>query len=260
MIFRRATLASILFWPLALSGAGRATVKAEAAKVYSQQRSSADEILATLKRGDVVSVELTFSSTEGNWCEVVAPGGIRGFMRSADLEQEPAGAKATFIYIPNTPPSPAGAAPPAVAPAVQPTPRSLAQAAGDEYLRPIQHWMRAFGFTADQQSALAKLAGRTGVAACRERIEAHIREYEPELTDPAGTPPRQRLDQMARDFNRFAHPCLMKQLELLESLPSMMTPGQQANKDLLASFRKDLARQRQVLTSPDTHPGIATPR
>ncbi len=264
MTFRRATFASILFWPLALSGADRATVKADATKVYSHQRASAEEVVTTLKRGDAVSVDLTFSSAEGNWCEVTAPGGIRGFMRSADLEREPAGAKATFTYVPNTPPSPAGGKPSAAASAVaspaQPAPRSLAQVAGDEYLRPIQHWMRAFGFTADQQAAVAKLAGRAGVTVCRDRIEAHIREYEPELTDPAGAPPRQRLEQMARDFNQFAHPCMMKQLELLESLPSMMTPGQQADKQLLASFKKDLARQRQILTSPDTYPGIAMPR
>ena len=218
--------------------------------------------MTTLKRGDAVSVQLTVSSSEGNWCEVTgfAGSGTSGFMRCADLEREPAVRKPPATYIAPAPPPTAAGKPPAVAPRPRPAPLSLVEIAVREYLYPVQRWAEAFDFTADQQTALTELAGRIGVTACRKRMEAHVKEYEPEHTYPLRTPPRERVVQMVRDYNRFAHPCMMKRLELLERLPAMLTPGQQANTKLLTSLKKELAKERRALTSPGTFPGIALPR
>ena len=163
MTFRRAALPSILFWPLALSGAGsRATVKTEAAPVYSHQRSSPNEIVTTLKRGDAVSVQLTVSSSEGNWCEVTgfAGSGTSGFMRCADLQREPAVRQPPATYIAPAPPPTAAGKPPAVAHRPRPAPLSVVETAVREYLYPVQRWADAFDFTTDQQTALTELAGR----------------------------------------------------------------------------------------------------
>ncbi len=70
--------------------AQRATVKVEAAQVYSHQRTSKKEIVTALKRGDVVFVEFTISAAEGEWCLVHESVGVKfsGYVHCVDLERE----------------------------------------------------------------------------------------------------------------------------------------------------------------------------
>lgn len=75
----------------ALRYAERATIKVGAAPVYSHQRGSKEEIVTSLKRGDVVFVEFSISSPEGDWCKVREAAGtkVEGYMLCADLQALP---------------------------------------------------------------------------------------------------------------------------------------------------------------------------
>lgn len=260
--------ACLWFVLLALTAAAAdrlATVIAESAPVYSNPRRSEDEIVKSLKRGDRVSVQLSLTTEDGEWCAVSEPDQRTrlGFLPCRYLRRETA-PKEEFIALPPQTATPDNTKTPAVPERVPPVPRDPATRAGEDYMRPIRYWETSFRFTAEQQAAVNSLAGSTGVTNCRRQYEAHYRAYAPELAlaqlpiEPRNPTPayQQRVESMVRDLNRFLYPCQMKILELLERFPALMTPEQRSNSELLASFQKQLADQRRVLTSPDMYRGI----
>jgi hypothetical protein len=249
----------------AAAPAERATVNEESASVYSQQRRSPDEIVKSLKRGDAVAIRFSIASGDGEWCAVSEPDGSTplGYMLCRHLRREPARAE-TFVSIPPSAAPPNAPNAPAVSGRAAPVQRDPAAAAGEDYARPIRYWATLFHFTAEQQATVDGLADSTGVTDCRRQYEAHYRTYAPELAlaetnlVPRQPSPayQQRIQNMVRDLNRFLYPCELKMLGLLERYPGLMTPEQQSNAPLLAAFKKQLADQRRVLTSPDMYPGI----
>ena len=264
-----ALISSFLSWPLALSGAGNATVKLDSAAVYTR-RSASSEVVKSLEKGDTVVVGMALSGEDGEWCSVREPDQKTslGYMRCEHLEREQRPQPVIIAPEPAAPPA-APQTPAALTP-VRPTPRDPATKAGEDYMRSVQLWTgwpgppsragNLFNLTAEQQVQVENLAYRMGVTGCRQRIEAFHRTYAHELFRPSLNPTpaeKQRLEQMKEEINRFAYPCMMKMQELMERLPSLMTPEQQqANAQPLVSFKKDLASSRKVLTSPDMYRGI----
>ena len=237
-----------------------ATVNEETAPVYSHQQRSEDEIVKSLKRGDVVSIEFSIAGEGGEWCAVSEPDGRTrlGYMLCRHLRRDPVREERVIPVSPQAAPTNAPNAP-AVSGQGSPARLDLAAEIVEDYMRPIRSWATTFHFTAEQQAKVDDLANRTGVTDCRRRVEAHARTYERELAMglapylPRQSTPaeQQRVRSMVQDLNRFLYPCQVKMLELLERFPGLMTPEQQSNAQVLAIFRKQLADQRRGLTSPD---------
>lgn len=70
------------------ASAGRAIVKRDGVPVYGRM-SSTSQVVSTLKRGTVVTVELSLTTVEGAWCQLTI-GEATGYVRCDDLEREPA--------------------------------------------------------------------------------------------------------------------------------------------------------------------------
>jgi hypothetical protein len=69
--------------------AGQAKVKSESLTVFSRT-SSKSEIVKTLRRGDVVTVEFELEGTEGAWCGIIEEGqaSISGYVQCQYLERQ----------------------------------------------------------------------------------------------------------------------------------------------------------------------------
>jgi hypothetical protein len=142
----------LLFIPLLLGASGqRAVVVSETAPVYAHARTSPDEMLRSLHRGDIVTQDLAIASSEGEWCAVSNQSGsdFLGYMRCDALKRE------------EPPPSPG-----------EPATRDRSEPeASAVYMAPVRHWEERFDFTPAQQAHVDGLAQKTGVATCRERME-----------------------------------------------------------------------------------------
>jgi hypothetical protein len=141
----------LLFLPLILAAAGqRAVVVPETAPVYTHPRPSPDEMLRSFRRGDVVTLDIAISSSEGEWCAVSTPNGsdFLGYMRCDTLKRE-------------EPP------PPAVEAATRD--RSAPEAPA-VYMAPVRHWEERFEFSPAQQAHVDGLARKTGVSTCLEQM------------------------------------------------------------------------------------------
>ncbi|HYM09879.1 MAG TPA: hypothetical protein VEU62_04060 [Bryobacterales bacterium] len=265
--FHPALVLALVLLPLGARAAGNgATVKAESAPVYAD-RSPGAALVKTLQKGDAVEVGVAFAGADGEWCTVreVGQKPILGYVRCEQLEREQ---KPQPLLI--APEAPQPAAPGSRAMPAPPDPAAMP----GHFLHELWLWTgwpgraggsrrvfnNLFGFTPQQQAQVESLSSQMGVTGCTERMEAFNRDYGRELTHPSLNPTpleKQRLEEMRRDFNRFAYPCMMKMQELMEQLPRLMTPEQQQTNDMvLNQYRKDLAERRRVLTSPDTFHGI----
>ena len=265
-MFRNFIVAFVLLLPFALFGAsGQATVKVESAAVYSQ-RSASSKVVRSLKKGDAVIVELALAGDDGEWCSVREPDQkiSLGYMRCETLAREP---RPQPVVV-----APAPAAPRATQQAAAPgggtsrAPSDWGARRGEDYMASLRYWTgwppptggplrsnnNMFDFTAEQQAQVEDLANRMGVTGCRQQIETTFRKYARELTRPSLHPTpgeKQRVEQMTKEINRFAYPCEVKRLDLLERLPDLMTPEQKKeNAKTLASFQADLAKDRKVLS------------
>ena len=67
----------------------RATVKSDSLTVFSRT-SSRSEIVKTLRKGDVVTVEFELEGTEGAWCGIIEEGqtSISGYVQCQYLERQ----------------------------------------------------------------------------------------------------------------------------------------------------------------------------
>lgn len=80
-------MAGAVGWPAEAEPAGRATVKRHAVPVYAQMTTSG-EVVKSLQRGTVVTVDFALSGAEGAWCHVTV-GARTGYVRCEELEREP---------------------------------------------------------------------------------------------------------------------------------------------------------------------------
>jgi hypothetical protein len=274
--FHTTLVLALLLLPLAAWGASDgATVKAENAPVYGERSVSA-AVVKTLQKGDTVEVGVAFAGADGEWCTVRDAGrkATLGYVRCEQLEREQRPQPVIIAPEPDAPPpSPEAPQTPAAGSRSMPGPPDPAATPG-HFLHELWLWTgwpgrggrsrrvfnNLFGFTAQQQAQVEGLASQMGVTGCSQQVEAFNRNYRRELTHPSLNPTpleKQRVEEMRRDFNRFAYPCMMKMQELMEQLPRLMTPEQQQTNDMMLNqYKKDLAARRRVLTSPETFPGI----
>jgi hypothetical protein len=251
---------------------GQATVKSDSAPVYSRTSARAP-VVKTFKKGDRVTISFEMLNAEGAWCSIAGEAGQRtnlGYMPCEHLEREPEPQPVIIATkpasAPETPqrPAPTGRA--------QPAPGDSASLRGENYMRQLSFWTgwpqrslrfaaspNEFNFTTEQQAQVEDLTNRMGVSACRQQIEAHYRRFASELRDVRGNdrvPDVQAYSRIALEMSRerdsFFYPCDKKMLELLERVPTLLTPEQRSVKHvLLEDFEQDVAKWRRALTSPN---------
>jgi hypothetical protein len=246
---------------------GQATVKSDSTPVYSRTSARAP-VVKTFQKGDRVTISFEMLNAEGAWCGIAGEPGQKtnlvGYMPCEHLEREPEPQPVIIATKPassrETPQRPAPAGP------AQPAPGDSASLHGENYMRELSFWTgwpqrslrfaaspNEFNFTTDQQAQVEDLANRMGVTACRQQIEAHYRRL---VGVRYGVPDLQRYSrimlELVRERDSFFYPCDKKMLELLERVPTLMTPEQRSLQHVfLDDFEKDLAKWRRALTSPN---------
>lgn len=228
-------------WTAMAGSVGRAVVKNDSSSVYSKM-STASEVVRTLKRGDVVVVEMSISGSDGEWCRIREEGRTTslGYIRCGLLDREQPTKPAIAV-----PQSPQWAAP--TVPSTQGGDVSLVKST---YMRNAWNFANLLEFSVDQRERLPELAERTGVSRCIQEMEAAYRRHGLPMTQPEvdnlteddlkRIQPNQIA--MARELMPSHRRCNLSELNLSEQVLDLATPEQRER------YAFQIKKFREVLT------------
>jgi len=220
--------------------AGRAVVKNDSSLVYSKM-STASEVVKTLKRGDVVVVEMSISGSDGEWCRIreESQSTSLGFIRCGLLDREQPTKPEIAIHQSSQ----------LVAPTVPSTDvgESLVKST---YMRNAWNFANILEFSEDQREQLPELAERTGVNRCIQEMEAAYRRHGLPMTQAEvdnlseGDLKKLQPNQiaMARELMPSHRRCDLSELNLSEQVLDLATPEQRER------YAFQIKKFREVLT------------